>query len=325
MAGDLYPLLFDPVYKDYIWSGSRLAKRYPRTVPGGRCAESWEVADRPEGMSVVSNGPMAGAMLNELVARFGASLVGHAAPKGPFPLLVKIIDAGEKLSVQVHPDDGNAHLTGGEAKTEMWYALDTAPKAAVYLGFNGTVTAQSFSSALASGSVEPLLKQHSLSPGDAIFVPGGTVHAIGAGCLLLEVQQNSNTTYRVYDWGRVDAKTGKPRDLHVDAAMKVIRWSAERPAPVRNVTPDGAGLPRRIVRSKHFVFDRYDLAKPAVLDRSGASFDIFFTAGGSARISAGAGHADLQPGRSCLVPAGLADCRIEPAGQTTILRIAVCG
>lgn len=325
MAGVLYPLLFNPLYKDYIWSGSRLAKCYPRTVPGGRCAESWEIADRPEGMSVVSNGPMAGARLDELVARFGASLVGHAAPKGHFPLLVKIIDAGEKLSVQVHPDDANAHLTGGEAKTEMWYALDTAPQAGVYLGFNGAVTAQSFSAALAANAVEPLLKRHTVSPGDAIFVPGGTVHAIGAGCLLLEVQQNSNTTYRVYDWGRVDAKTGKPRDLHVDAAMKVIHWSAKCPAPVRNVAPGVDGRPRRIVDSRHFVLDRYDLTKPAALDRSGASFDIFFTANGSARISAGAGRADLQPGTSCLVPAGLSDCRIEPAGQTNILRIAICG
>lgn len=325
MNGDLYPLRFEPVYKDYIWSGTRLANRYRRNIPAGRCAESWEVADRPEGMSVVQYGPLAGMRLVDLVSQFGSSLVGNAAPKGPFPLLVKIIDAGDKLSVQVHPDDNNASASGGEPKTEMWYTLDCASDAYVYLGFSKTVTPESFRLALDSGTVEPLLKRHPLAAGDALFVPGGAVHAIGAGCLLLEVQQNSNTTYRVYDWGRIDAKTGKSRELHVEQAMKVIRWSAPCPALVRNSQDSSDGTPRRIVESRHFVFDRYDIATPLSLRRTGATFDILFAAEGSAHITAGSGYAELSAGTSCLVPAALPECRIEPAGQTTILRIALPG
>jgi mannose-6-phosphate isomerase len=323
MTSDLYPLLFEPVYKDYLWSGTRLAKRYPRAVPNGRCAESWEVADRPEGMSVVKSGPLAGARLDELVSRFGKSLVGNSWKAGPFPLLVKIIDAGEKLSVQVHPDDANAGIAGGQAKTEMWYALDGAPDAAVYLGFSTEVSGESFAAALAASSVEPLLMKHRVSAGDAFYVPGGAVHAIGAGCLLLEVQQNSNTTYRVYDWGRVDAKTGRPRDLHVENAMKVIRWTAPAPQPIVHQAYDCGPNPHRILKSPHFSMDRFDASRPFALKRNGGSFDILFAADGTVRVTAGSGHVDMQAGTSCLVPAALPDCRLEPAGHATILRIAM--
>lgn len=323
MKEGLPPLCFTPVYKDYIWSGTRLTRRYKRDIPAGRCAESWEVADRPEGMSVVQSGPLAGSRLDELVKRFGPDLVGNAWSGGPFPLLVKIIDAGEKLSVQVHPDDDNASATGGEAKTEMWYTLDSERDAGVYLGFSRAVTPESFRSALELNALEPLLTRHQVSPGDALFVPGGAVHAIGAGCLLLEVQQNSNTTYRVYDWGRVDAKTGKPRELHVEQAMKVIRWSSPCPVPVRHARASTGNTPRRMVSCPYFVFDRYDVSSPLAIARTGASFDIFFVAEGAARITAGAGHADLTAGTSCLVPAALPRCQIEPAGPATILRIAL--
>jgi mannose-6-phosphate isomerase len=323
MPGDLHPLVFEPVYKDYIWSGARLAKRYSRAVPNGRCAESWEVADRHEGMSVVKSGPLAGARLDELVTRFGRSLVGNPWNGGPFPLLVKIIDAGEKLSVQVHPDDANAERTGGEPKTEMWYALDAARDAALYLGFSAGVTRKSFAAALADNSVEPLLMKHRVSAGDAFYVPGGAVHAIGAGCLLLEVQQNSNTTYRVYDWGRVDAKTGRPRELHVENALKVIRWTAPAPQPIRHRTSECGSAPHRMLESPYFVLDRYDISKPLALNRNSASFDILFAADGAVRVTAGSRYADLQAGTSCLVPAALPDCRIEPAGQATLLRIAM--
>lgn len=323
MKSDLYPLRFEPIYKDYIWSGSMLGRRYPRTVPGGRCAESWEVADRPEGMSVVASGALAGTRLCDLVTRFGHALVGTKAGHGPFPLLVKIIDAGDKLSLQVHPDDSNASSTGGEPKTEMWYTLDAIPHAGVFLGFSRPVGPDLLKSALTANAVEPLLRRHSLAPGDALFVPGGAVHAIGAGCLLLEVQQNSNTTYRVHDWGRMDAKSGKPRDLHIEQAMKVIRWNMACPTPVRHGTASPQGTPHRIVECPYFVFDRYDVTAPVTLQRSGASFDILFAADGVARIAAGSGHTDLPPGTSCLIPAAPPQIRIEPEDQATILRIAL--
>jgi mannose-6-phosphate isomerase len=320
MPESLYPLVFEPIYKDYIWSGSALGRAYPRTVPGGRCGESWEICDRAEGNSTATNGPLSGQRLDTLIARYGAALLGSDVRADRFPLLIKIIDAGDRLSVQVHPDDDSAPKVGAEAKTEMWYALGVQPGCGVYAGLQPGTTEPAFAEALSRGAVEPLLHRCVLGVGDAVFVPGGCVHAICAGCLLLEVQQNSNTTYRVFDWNRLDA-SGRPRELHVEQAMRVIRWDL----PPGRVIPAAAsheGRPRRIAECRHFAMARYDLVRAQAFERSPRAFDVLFVVSGELEVEAGE-TVTLPAGTSCLIPASLRKVLLRPSGSpVTVLRIA---
>jgi mannose-6-phosphate isomerase len=326
MTERLYPLMLTPVHKEHLWGGRRIAATYARTIPLERCGESWEVADRPEGMSVVANGPLAGATLHDLVVRLGASLIGRdVGPSGRFPLLIKVIDANERLSVQVHPDDASAALHGGEPKTEAWYVLGAAPGAAVYTGLTPGTDADRFAAALRAGRVESLLRKFPVSAGDAIFIPGGRVHAIGEGCLLLEVQQNSNTTWRVYDWGRVDRQTGQPRELHIEQAKRVIRWSdtgediPRTPRRLPQPTPNGR---TEVVACPYFRLERLALrAQGTVVRAAGEGFQALFVAEGSVSIVGSGFDLAVGPGRSVLIPAALDRYALVPAhGPATVLR-----
>ncbi|MDZ4199894.1 MAG: type I phosphomannose isomerase catalytic subunit, partial [Kiritimatiellia bacterium] len=223
MKPDPYPLLLKPAYKNYLWGGTRIAEVYGRETPPGPVAESWEVSTRPEGMSLVLNGPLAGRTLQEAIDTMGEDLLGARAPRGQMPLLIKLIDARDRLSVQVHPDDESAALHGGEAKTEMWILLDAEPGACLFAGFRPGLARPEIEQAIREGRWTEILQTLPVRAGDAVFIPGGRVHAIGAGCLILEIQQNSNTTYRLYDWDR-KGSDGKPRKLHLEQALSVIRW-----------------------------------------------------------------------------------------------------
>ncbi|MEI6809451.1 MAG: type I phosphomannose isomerase catalytic subunit, partial [bacterium] len=245
MTNLIYPLLFQPVYKDYLWGGNRIQKKYGRKIPPGTYAESWEISDRPEGMSVVTNGRFAGRSLGSLVTEFGARLVGDDFAGRRFPLLIKLIDARLRLSVQVHPSDANAAAVKGEPKTEMWYVLDACAGARAFVGLKKAVTGKSFDLAVRTGCLASMLKPVKMETDSAILVPGGTVHSIGEGLLILEVQQNSNTTFRVYDWGRV-GQDGKARPLHVAEAKKSIIWAGRSPVRARLRVTARAG--RNIVR-----------------------------------------------------------------------------
>lgn len=319
MQTDLYPLTFHPIYRDYLWGGSRIAQRFGRTDAPARCAEAWEVAAHPDGNSVVEEGPLAGRDLADLCRSFGAALCGSLNESDRFPLLIKLIDAKERLSVQVHPDDENAARYGGEAKTEMWYILDADPDSVLYAGLQPNVGPRIFHDALVDKQVPPLLRSVPATPGRALYMPGGTVHAIGEGCLILEVQQNSNTTYRVYDWDRVGAD-GKPRELHVLKAMEVIDWRAPSLgllAPVPDKRPAGANPRSRIVRSDFFRMDALRLESPETVALDGTTFQALFVAEGSVRVEWGEGRAiRLACGRSCLVPAALPAYALTPEGDT---------
>ncbi|MCL2105368.1 MAG: class I mannose-6-phosphate isomerase, partial [Kiritimatiellaeota bacterium] len=232
------PLLFKPVYKDYLWGGNRLPPLYARAGAPERCAESWEIAAHKDGDSIVQRGPLSGRTLSDLTALYGAALVGTRAPDPlRFPLLFKLIDAREKLSVQVHPSNANAELTNGEPKTEMWYLLDptmevrtselqngsTSPPS-LYAGFCPGTTPDALREAVGNSTADHFLITHRATPGGTLFIPGGLVHAIGEGCLIYEVQQNSNTTFRLYDWDRIGGQ-GKPRRLHIEQCFKSIDWT----------------------------------------------------------------------------------------------------
>ena len=320
---NLYPLLLEPAYKDYIWGGNRIPRVFQRPLPDGIYAESWEISDRPEGLSRVTNGPLAGQSLADVIRTFGTAIAGPASPS-TFPLLVKLIDARERLSVQVHPDDATAPLCGGEAKTEAWHVLKAAPGAQVFAGLRPGVTESAFREALAASRLETCLRAIPVKAGDTIFIPGGRVHAICEGCLLLEVQQNSNTTYRVYDWGRV-GNDGKPRELHIAKAFQVIRWGdAGEPKTVpRPLTHADGTSSLELVSSPYFRLERLDLNGPQTCRHDGRSFHALFTSGTALDVEVGGERVEVPFGRSCLIPAAIREYRLVPRGPGPVLRTTI--
>lgn len=325
MKTAFYPLRFKPVYKDYIWGGDKIVRLYNRQQPPGIYAESWEVSDRNDGMSVVSGGALAGRSLRDLVQTFQSDLLGTKVRAPVFPLLIKLIDSRERLSVQVHPNDETAKQFGGEAKTEMWYVLDAEPGAGVFAGLKPGVDAKAFSEAMQTKRFKEILTRIPVAKGDAIFIPGGLVHAIDAGCLLLEVQQNSNTTYRIYDWDRVGTD-GQPRPLHLKEALQVIRWDASDNPKVqpRDLGLCGGNRFWEVLRCPYFRLERISLSERMPLGGDGSSFEILFVASGRVLVQSGVSAETFMPGSSCLVPAALTDCLLKPLdGLADILRVTI--
>jgi mannose-6-phosphate isomerase len=321
MNAILTPLIFKPVYKDYLWGGRRIPAAYGRAGAPAVCAESWELSAHPDGESAVASGPLVGRGLASLVAEFGPSLLGSRAHDATrFPLLFKLIDARDRLSVQVHPNNSNAALTGGEPKTEMWVVLERAPGASLYAGLAEGVTPASLRAALADGTAASQLVRLPVEPGQALFIPGGLVHAIGAGCLIYEVQQNSNTTYRLFDWNRTGAD-GKPRQLHIEESFKTIDWALR---PPQMVTPaacsrDGENRWSAVVSCDFFTLRRLDLTEPCRTAVDGTSFHALFVAAGQATVIAGGESVSLSTGSSALIPASAAGYTLTPDTSATLL------
>jgi mannose-6-phosphate isomerase len=250
---DRAPLTFEPLFMERVWGGRRLADRYAKPLPEGAViGESWELVDRPEAQSVVATGDLAGQSLGELwrsperTALFGADAAGAG---DRFPLLIKLLDCEQTLSVQVHPPAAVADGLGGEPKTEMWIVLDADDGAHLFSGLRAGISRQAFEASLAAGEdVSAMLHRQDVQDGDVMFLPSGRVHAIGAGNLILEVQQNSDTTYRVFDFNRLGLD-GQPRDLHVEPSLASIDWDDAEPALV---VPDGETL----VHNEIFNVDR---------------------------------------------------------------------
>jgi len=327
MKPELYPLIFQPIYKDHMWGGTRIADLYGRDLPGASCAESWEVADRPEGRSTVQNGPLAGRQLNELITQYGPALVGAAATPGPFPLLFKIIDARQRLSLQVHPHNENAQLVGGEPKTEAWYFLKSAPDAQVMVGLAAGVTPESFAKAELEGRLLSVVNTVPVAAGEVVFVPGGRIHAIDAGCLLLEVQQNSDTTFRVSDWGRLD-REGCPRDLHQDEAMTVIEWddtsTGKLDPRLIHEQPKITGW--QLCTSPYFNVEKWRLLDSFQAANDGKSFHLLFLESGHLELKTGGSAQALKPGTTVLIPAAIGSYELEPCGPnpaSNVVRITL--
>ena len=230
-----YPLFLQPIAKTALWGGDRLLRDWHKTSDGDTLAESWELSVRPKETCTVQNGEAAGLSLAEALLRMGGDAVSPAYAKGErFPLLVKLIDAAEALSVQVHPDDAYAEETAGESgKTELWYIVEAREDAHILYGLRKGLDEKDFALAVREGRVSDVLCVQPVRAGECYFIPSGTVHAIGAGILVAEIQQNSDLTYRVYDYDRVGAD-GRPRELHVEQAMAVVRpWTSEQIDSVR--------------------------------------------------------------------------------------------
>lgn len=313
-AESIPPLFFKPVYKDYLWGGDALARRYGRIDAPSCCAESWELSAREEGMSIVANGPFAGRSLEELCSTFGRALLGSSAPSATrFPLLFKLIDARVSLSVQIHPSPKDPLADLSEIKNECWHCLDRDQDSRILAGF---VDGVSKPSDIPSPSALPsILRQHEPRPDETLYIPSGLVHAIGAGNLIYEVQQSSNTTYRFYDWDRLD-RDGNPRTLHVAEAMRSIDWSLPPPSFVKPV-PCGEGV-WRCLETPYFTIREVrprDDGGETGFDTRGESFHALFVKSGAFEVKHRLGACFVGSGTSVLLPANLGAYALKGASR----------
>jgi len=314
------PLIFEPLYKSYIWGGDKIAKLYGRGNTPDICAESWEISAHQHGMSIVASGTHKGLSLKQLTEQFGATLLGTRTQNpAEFPLLFKIIDAKRTLSVQVHPDNQSADLTNGEPKTEMWYVLDCEPNAALYAGLRSNTTESELKAALQQGAVAELLVQLEIKSNQALFIPGGLVHAIGSGSLIYEVQQSSNTTYRLFDWNRID-ENGNPRDLHIKESLQTINWNLP---PAVMTTPSLEHEIETVISCDLFTMKRWFFDKRTELTHDNHSFTALFAVNGDAVIHCGGVSVQLNHGSSALIPASVNKLIIEPDHTVTLLATTV--
>jgi mannose-6-phosphate isomerase len=321
MKNNLYPMKFHPVYKDYPWGGSRIPETYNRDVPAGIYAESWEIADHDDGMSVISNGSLRGRTLREVLQSYPTETMGTSVEGIKFPLLIKLIDSRQKLSVQVHPNDETSAKFGGEAKTEMWYLLGDN-KTRVFCGLKDGVTQESFLQAVEDDTSGDTMRPVPVEKDSAVFVRGGRVHAIDEDCLILEIQQNSNTTYRIYDWGRM-GNDGKPRDLHIDQAVNVINWDDhENPLVGPKVLVDTPEFKStEVLRCEYFCLEKLTFSIPLEVPMNGKTFHALFIAEGECTVAWDGGTETVKAGESLLIPAGLPAYTLN--GSATVLRTTI--
>lgn len=310
------PIAFLPLFHDRVWGGRALATRFGRPLPDGvPIGESWELSDRPDAMSVVTRGAPPGTSLHELWETRRTEVFGRrgAAAGDRFPLLIKLLDAHDALSVQVHPPPAVAAQLGGEPKSEMWFVAAAEPGAHIFAGLRAGVTREGFEAALRAGEdVSTMLHRIPVRTGDAIYLPSGRVHAIGAGCLIVEVQQSSDTTYRVFDFNR-PGLDGRPRELHTTEAMASIDWDDVEP-PLAQA--DGETL----ARTPYFTVSRWLVAEPRRATAPGECAVICVLSG---RVTCGGEVFD--EGDVFLVPAAAEDPELWPARAAEVLVIELPG
>jgi len=295
---EMYPLKSVPVFKSRIWGGQTLRDLFGKELPAGeKIGESWEIADLPEGKSTIGNGPLLGQTLGEAVRQHTEAIAGVMDFPKSFPLLIKFLDAQQVLSVQVHPDAETCRRMGkGDMKTECWYIIQAQPGAVIYKGFKKPVTRDQFARAIREGTAADLLAAVPVSVGECHFIPAGTAHAIGTGLLVAEVQTPSDTTYRVFDWNRVD-DSGKPRQLHIEEALESIHF---------DVTPDKLPVTKvgRLVDCDYFKVDKGHRTEGGEVHLArGAMRVLIVLTGGGTILSRQAEPVDFAAGDSLVVPA----------------------
>ena len=324
---ELYPLKFAPIYQERIWGGTQMTEVLKRELPPhtSPIGEAWELCDREGIQSKVVNGKLAGVTLSELVKTYRNDLLGtKAADAERFPLLMKLIDSGEKLSLQVHPDDAACRKIGGgaESKTEMWYILAARPGADILAGLKSQHSENYIINSLRSGETEDLLQIYPSQAGDAYFIPSGTLHAIGAGNLILEIQQNSDTTYRISDWGR-KGPDGKMRELHLEKGLQSINF-ADRTSPRVAAPADAAGNSKRdIVGTPYFNVTELRFAETLNDDTRKESFHYITAVDAAVKVGKGELFAEISPGESVLLPAAFGAYTIQaltPGGKCTAVK-----
>lgn len=321
----LYPLAFQPVLKERVWGGRGLETLYGKVLPTPQPhGESWEVTDRPEGVSVIRNGAWAGKDLRWLLSEHGTEVMGQSWDSNrPFPLLIKILDARDKLSLQVHPPASLARELGGEPKTEMWYVAQADPGADIFVGLRHGVDWKQFEQAIQDGTVESCFHRIEVKAGDCMFLPSGRVHALGAGSMIFEIQQNSDTTYRVFDWNRVGLD-GQPRELHLDQAMRSIDFQDHEPGlcgePWGDIHP---GLRTQLlVRDPLFQVSLLHFQSSGQQAFSSGQVRVLGVVEGHGWVESGEARLQVRAGDFVLLPAGLAqDAHYQAEGSGKVLDV----
>ena len=300
----LYPLTFDPIFKERIWGGEKLQTELHKPIHQPLIGESWEVSTVKGDVSVISNGTLKGTSLQALIEQAPEALLGSAVYKRfgtDFPLLIKFIDAAQDLSIQVHPDDTLAKARHNSfGKTEMWYIMEADPNASIIIGFNRNVSKEEYQSHLENKTLSQLLNYEKVSHGDMFFIPAGKIHAIGAGVLLAEIQQTSDITYRVYDFDRKD-KHGNYRELHTELALDAIDF--ERKDDFRKSYSSTENTVNPAVASPYFTTDYLKITQETPLTLSGDSFHIYIGVAAKGSLQYGDMELPLEKGQTLLVPA----------------------
>lgn len=291
----MYPLIFNPLFQERVWGGRQLASVFNKPLPEGKIiGESWEICDRPEANTCVANGEWKGQTLHEIIEREGKRLMGNVPLlKGRFPLLIKLLDARERLSLQVHPPLSVSEELKGEPKTEMWYIAEASPDAHLIAGLKKGVTRAGFESALQSNALEPLCHRFPVKAGDSMFLPSGRLHAIDAGSVIVEIQQNSDTTYRVYDWGR-------PREIHVAQSLKSIFFDDFEPA-LSAKAAQASQTHQTLASCEYFTVEKNTTFESLKRLRKTDRFEVWVILDGRAKLN---GH-EIGKGDSLIIPAAL--------------------
>ena len=322
----LYPLQFEPIYQYRLWGGRRLGEMLTAPLPDGPIGEAWVLSDRNDHPSRVDNGLLKGQTISQLMERSPEQLMGRLSGRfRRFPLLLKFLDAREMLSVQVHPSDAHKELLppGETGKTEAWVGLEAGPTSHIYAGLKPGTTADDLRRALQDGTVANRLSGFTPRPGDAVFMPAGTVHALGADTVVFEVQQNSDVTFRLYDWGRVDAKTGQPRALQVDQALACIDFASRAGGLVAPLVETETPVQReRLFHCQPFCLWRVHGQSPFTVGAEGVPRVLVCTEGSGEVDHGGASYA-VAKGDVVLLPAVIGACVFRPRGAVSVLEIAI--
>lgn len=306
----MYTLKLKPTLKDYLWGGTRLKDEFKMQTDLEKVAEAWVLSAHNDGPSVVLNGELRGKTLVEAVSAFGKECLGENGQKfSYFPLLIKLIDAKDDLSVQVHPCDEYALRVEGEyGKTEMWYIVDCEEGATLYYGFKEQITKEEFAKKIADNTLTEVLNKAPVKKGDVFFIPAGTIHAIGKGILIAEIQQNSNTTYRVSDYGRLGAD-GKPRELHIDKAVEVTELT---PPKKSDELKEGV-----LADCEYFKVKIFDTEKQGTITVDNSSFVALLCLDGEVEVDG----VELKKGDSAFIPAGKGEICFK--GKATLIESRV--
>jgi mannose-6-phosphate isomerase len=314
-----YPLQFQPEMKERVWGG-RALEQFGFSLPGGAIGEGWMIGDHPNGTTKVMNGELAGRGLDEVRREYGDMLFGSkgfSQKTGRFPLLIKLLDCEDDLSVQVHPNDSYSNLAAGElGKTEMWYIMAAKPGAKIIYGMNDGVTREMLAKAIAENRIMDCLQEVPVEAGDSFYIPAGTVHALGAGVLVAEIQQNSDTTYRLYDYNR-PGLDGKLRELHIEDSLNVIAYQGSGSSFMKtNIEEAGSWL--TLAESPFFIVEKAMVESKWELQTTMDSFVILMIMEGSGKLGWEDGSIDTKPGDCFLLPANLGSYFLE--GPMTVIR-----
>ncbi len=313
-----------PAFKEYLWGGTKLRDVYRKPCDFDKVAESWELSTHPAGESRIFGGEFDGMTLNEYFKAHPEVLGENVRRFDNFPVLIKLIDAKSPLSIQVHPSDEYALEHEHEyGKTEMWYIVDCDPGASLYFGVNRAITPEEFRKRIEDNTVEEVLNRAQVHPGDVFFIEAGTLHAIGAGILICEIQQNSNCTYRVYDYGRLGAD-GKPRELHIEKALAVSKLTpAEGAGAVPEEKAISGGSAARLGQCKYFTTDRYTVDSEICLDVGGCSFMSLTAVKGSGQIIGPENTVEFAAGDTVFIPADTGAVTVK--GKSALVAVSVKG